>query len=156
MPFMQIGEKMRIGYDPDTGERGTQMRLVNETGSASVKGTVVAPDSSVDQAVVAIVADTPDPIGVIAEDGVADGSEVWCWMPGSLCQVLLEDGTAATRDNWVYVSQNDNGRADATTAAPPPGGGISELDTHFQEFGHSAESQASGTDVLCLIHFHVN
>lgn len=155
MPFIQIGDKMRIGYDPATGERGTQMRLINKTGSNSVKGTVAEADDAVDQAFDVIPANEPDPIGIVYESGVADGSEAWVWMPGSLCQVLLEDGTAATRENWVYISQTDAGRADATNSTPP-GGTISALEDHFEELGHAAETQGSGTDVLALIHFHVN
>lgn len=155
MPFMQIGDKMRIGHDPSTGERGTQMRLLNKTGAASVKGSLVESDNTVDQAFQLIPADDPDPIGIVYEAGVADGEECWVWVPQSLCQVLLEDGTATARENWVYVSENAAGRADGSNAAPP-GGTIAALETHFHEIGHAAEAQASGTDVLALIHFHVN
>jgi hypothetical protein len=148
-------DKVRIWVDSATGERGFQMKLTNKTGSNSVKGTVVEQSSTTDSAFSAIVADEPDPIGVVYEAGVADGSECWIWLPQSLCQVLLEDGSAATREYWVKVSDTDAGRADASNAAPP-GGTIAAIEDHFTELGHAAESQSSGTDVLCLIHLHFN
>lgn len=150
-----IGTKMRIGYDPATGEFGTQMKMANKTGAASVKGTVGEPSSTTDSAFQAITADDPDPICVVYEAGVSDGSAAWVWMVGSLCQMLLEDTTAATRAYWVKVGETTAGRADATNAAPS-GSVVAELEEHFHELGHAAESQASGTDVLCLVHFHVN
>ena len=148
-------DKLRFVYDTTTGEYGWQRKLTNKTGGASVKGTVYDQSSGTDDAVTAIAAGGPDPILVCYEAGVADGSEHWCWAIGSLCQVLLENSTAATRGYWVYVSQTAAGRADATNAAPP-GGTIAALENHFEEIGHAAESQGAGTDVLCLIHFHVN
>jgi len=153
-PFT-VEDMFRIVYDAQTGERGTQMRLVNDTGAISKKGDVIAASASVDSAVDQVVADTPNAIGVIAENDIPDGELVWVWMPGSLCQVLLEDGTAATVGYWVKVSDNDDGRADATNATPP-GGTINALEDHLSEIGHAAESQSSGTDVLCLIHLHFN
>ena len=155
MPFMQIGDKMRIGYDTVTGERGTQIRLTNKTGAASVKGTVLDQDDTVVQAGKIIPAGAPDPIAIVYEAGVADGSEMWCWVPGSLCRVLIEDATAATVGYWVKVSDTQAGRADATNASPP-GGTINALEDHLSELGHAAESESAGTDVLLLIHFHVN
>jgi hypothetical protein len=155
MPWVTIGDKMRIGHDTVTGERGTQMKITNETGTTSVKGTVLHQDATVDSAGDEIPADDVDPIAIVYEGDVADGSDMWVWVPQSLCQVLLEDTTAATRGYWVKVSDNDDGRADASNAAPP-GGTVPALEDHFSELGHAAESQSSGTDVLCLIHFHVN
>jgi len=150
-----VGDKMRIGYDDVTGERGIQMAMTNATGATSVKGDLVEQSSTTDSAFALITADAPDPIGVVAESGIANGSLCWVWTPQSLCQVLLEDGTSATRDYWVKVSDNDNGRADASNAAPP-GGTVASIEDHFSEIGHAAESQSSGTDVLCLIHLHFN
>ena len=155
MPWTQIGDSMRIGYDSGTGEYGIQMKLTNKTGSASVKGEIVEQSAGTDNAFDTIGADEPDPTHIVYEAGVADGSNAWCWCIGSLCQVLLEDSTAATRHYWVKVSDSAAGRADATNASPP-GGTINAIEDHFTEVGHAAESKTAGTDVLCLIHFHVN
>ena len=154
MPGVQ-SQKVRLFYDPTTGERGLQIKLINKTGAASVKGSVLSSSPGTDQGVELCPADAYDPMAICYEAGVADGSEMWCWMPGSMCQMLLEDGTASTRDYWVRDSVTVAGRADATNASPP-GGTIVALEAHSKELGHAAESKASGTNVLCLIHFHLN
>jgi hypothetical protein len=72
-----------------------------------------------------------------------------------IADVLIEDGTAATRGNWVYTSDAQAGRANATLANPP-GGGIPELDTHMREIGHCLQTVTAGNDKLarCLLHFN--
>lgn len=155
MPWTQIGDSMRIGYDDSTGEYGVQLKLTNKTSSASVKGTVVQVSTGTDRAFSLEEADGVDPTNIAYEAGVADGSDAWCWCIGSICEVLLEDSTAATRGYWVKVSDSAAGRADASNAAPP-GGTISAIEDHFSEIGHAVESKTAGTDVLCRINFHVN
>ena len=131
-----------------TGDGSSQCRLTNRTGAVSVKGTVVETSDAYDLAVKACGADEIDAIGVIMESGVADGDEVWVATSG-IAQVLLEDGTAATRNYWVRTSTTQAGRADATTAAPP-----GAVLTHFGEVGHSLQNVAAGTDQLCWIAMH--
>jgi hypothetical protein len=155
MAWIQISTKMRIGHDESTGEYGVQMKLENQSGSNSVKGTVVAPSGSDAESWDVITADDVNAIGVVYEGGVADGSECWVWMNGSVCQVLLEDGTASTVGYWAKVSDNDAGRADASNAAPP-GGTIGALEDHMSEIGHCMETKGSGTDVLAKIMLHFN
>jgi len=133
---------------------GYAVKLQNQTGAASVKGTLVEASSGTDLAVNTITADAVDCIGVIYEDGVANGSDVWV-VVGGVAEVLLEDGTAATRDYWVRTSETDAGRADATNAAPP-GGTVAAIEEHLAEIGHCLETVSSGTDVLCKILMHFN
>ena len=130
------------------------MKMVNKTGSASVKGTLVQASSSVANSFGIITADDPDPIGVVYESGVADGEECIIAIYGK-CQVLLEDSTAATKGYWVKVSDSENGRADATNAAPP-GGTINAIGDHFMEIGHCLEDVTAGTDKLCWVMMHFN
>lgn len=137
-----------------TVEGALVVQMLNQTGGASVKGTVVEPNSGAvaDRGVKAITADDPDPIGVVYESGIADGSLMWVVVSG-MAQVLLQDTTAGTRGNWARVSATQAGRVNSTAAAPP-GGGIAELDQHVRELGHCAESVGAGTDVLCWHHVH--
>lgn len=137
-----------------TDEGGLAISLINKTGAASVKGTLVRSDLGVDEAVVTCAAGEPDTIGIIYEDGVADGDAVLVVIYG-IAEVLLEDSTASTRGYWAAISTSQNGRADMSAAAPP-GGGIPEADRHFEEIGHCVESKGAGTDVLakCIIHFN--
>lgn len=137
-----------------TPEGGTAVRVINKTGSASVKGTVVGASSTTDDAFETVAANGVDPIGAVYENGVADGDYCWIVRHGR-CQVLLEDSTAATRDYWAKVSDTQAGRADITNAAPP-GGTIVALEDHFSELGHGAENVSAGTDKLAYIWMHQN
>lgn len=132
---------------------GVAVKLVNKTGAASVKGTIVRADATTDDAFTIAAIDELQSIGIVYEDGVADGSECWVVIYG-IADVLLKDTTASTHGNWVYVSDTA-GRAEATLAAPP-GGGIPELDIHMGEVGHALESIAGGTDVLARVCLHFN
>lgn len=140
----------RVGF---TVEGGIAIQLTNKTGGASVKGVVAAPESTTQRAFVACPADDPDPIGVVYESGIADGSLCWVVIAGTV-QVLLQDSTAGTRGYWSRVSASQAGRANATAAAPP-GGGVPELDQHVREIGHCMQNAGAGTNVLCwhIIHF---
>ena len=136
--------------DATTGERGWQMKIANGTGGNSVKGNVVVVDANADLSFDLEPADGVDPCAVVYEAGIADGSEAWCWMEGSICQVLLKDATAATRGNWARVAVDVAGRATMTSAVPAPPTDA----THFREIGHCIQSKDAGADVLALILFH--
>ena len=141
------GTRTRMHYDQTTGEWGLQVKLINKTGGNSVKGNIVNASTGTDMAYMQAGASSDEPIGVVYEAGVADGSYAWVWTgQGSVCQVLLKDGTASTRGYWVETS-NTAGRADATNSNPVP-------ETHWQEIGHCLESKTAGTNVLARILFH--
>jgi len=135
-----------------TPEGGIAVKMINDTGAPSIKGTLVNCSSSVDNGVTIETVEF-DTIGVIYEDGVADGQEVWVVVSGK-AEVLLADGTASTRGYWVYADAVD-GRANASLQLPP-GGTIQALENHFKEIGHCLETKTSGTDVLALIAIHFN
>lgn len=137
-----------------TAEGGYAVRLLNKTGSASVKGTLVEAASGTDKAFVLADASEVMTIGVVYEDGIADGSLCWVVTQGR-CQVKLQDNAAGTRYYWVRTSTSQAGRAVMLSA--PPGGGIPELDAHMAEIGHSIESvnaSASGALCYCMVHFN--
>lgn len=121
--------------------------MVNKTGAASVRGSVVEVSSTTDNAFQLAPTSSDEPIGAVLDDGVPDGS--FCRVvTGGTAQVLVEDGVAPTRGYWVSVSDTVAGRAQMT-AAPVPA-------THWNEVGHCLESKVSGTDVLawCMLHFN--
>ena len=148
---MGIGKHGHIKF---TQEGGIAQRYINKTGSVSKKGTAIEAGTVIDDSVQLVSADDADCIGIVYDDGIPDGDYIWVVTFGK-AEILLEDGTAATRGYWVRVSVTDSGRADATLAAPP-GGTINEIDNHFREIGHCLQSVISGTDklALCLIHFN--
>ena len=137
-----------------TKEGGFAVQMKNKTGAVSKKGTLVASSSAVDNAFIACPADVPTAIGVVYNDGSADGEDCYIVISG-IADVLIEDSTASVHGNWVVVGGTTDGRADAT-ATLPPGGLLADHDVHFGEIGHCLESKSSGTDVMarCLIHFN--
>ena len=135
-----------IGVTP-SGRLGFGMKLINKTGVASVKGTLVQADTTTDFAFKVCDADGDDCIGAVYENGIADGSNCLIIMSGAV-EVLLKDATASVHGNWV-ATHDVAGRADATAVTPP--GAVAG---HFQEIGHSIETKDADTDVLCEIIMH--
>ena len=93
-----------------------------------------------------------DAFGVVYEAGVADGSEAWIWVSGSICQILWKNSTSATMGNIALCADTDGRGIDTAN----PGGGLPGTDTHFKEVGHVLETNAGGTDQLVLVHIHFN
>lgn len=146
--------KTRFHYDSTTGERGFQLKIVNQTGATSVKGNSVCPSPTVDNAVqlTQTAENGLDAIGVIYEAGVAVGSEMWVWMNGSICEMLFVDGSAPTREYVAIGSDTVNGRCIAI-AVPTSTPGASE---HWREQGHIMQTKTAGTNVLALVCTHYN
>ncbi len=132
---------------------GVALKHINKTGAASVKGTIVEADGTTDDAFDVCDANGNHPIGVVYEDGIADGAECWIIIYG-VADVLLKDTTLSAHGNWVFVS-DVAGRADATLA-DPTAGGVAQLDQHMREVGHCLESKAADTDVLARVCIHFN
>jgi hypothetical protein len=132
-----------------TSEGGLALRLTNKTGANTVRGSVVEiyDDSAIDNAVTLSEANDIHPIGVMYDDGVADGSECWVVIAGR-CQILLKDGVAGVRGYWLGTSDTA-GRANCK--ADP-----ASQSEHMQEIGHCMQSISSGTNVLVygIIHFN--
>jgi len=149
-----MGVFIRMGERAITPEGGEARRILNKTGSASVKGTVVGISTVTDESFVVAPANSPQQIGVVYESGVADGSYCWVVTDGR-AQVLLKDSTSSTRGNFVKVSDDTAGRADATLS-DPPAGDTGALEDHMTEVGHALESKSGGTNVLCFIEIHRN
>ena len=136
-----------------TDEGGYAVSLINKTGAASVKGTLVAGHTSEDDSVMVAPIDSKAAFGVMFEDGVADGELCWIVVSG-IATVLLKDGTATTAGNWVVVSDTA-GRADATAIAPP-GGELIDAAYHFGEIGHSIQNVTAGTNKTARMVIHFN
>jgi hypothetical protein len=134
-----------------TADGGIAVQLLNKTGVASVKGSVVVA-GTVDDSFL-LQSNELNAIGAVYEAGVADGELCWVTFAG-IAYVLLADGTGSTAGYWVK-SHATNGRADAS-AALPTGSSFAEVENHFKEIGHSLESKVAGTNVLCKVMLHFN
>jgi hypothetical protein len=143
------GGNAKVGF---TAEGGLKVRLVNKTGAASVKGTLVRSDTNTSGGFIVAPGDSDECIGVVYESGVADGSECWIVVSG-IAEVLLKNSTGSLAGGWAYMS-DVAGRM--ITASDPPGGTIGALDNHMKEIGHSIQYHAGGTDVLVKIIMHFN
>lgn len=128
-----------------TAEGGLAVQMVNNTGAASVKGTLVEASPGINEGVILTTLDSVVPCGAVYEDGVADGELMYVAIAG-IVEVLLEDTLAGVRANWCDTSSNQTGRMDQH-AGPTPA-------THWQEIGHCLENKTAGTDVLCKITMH--
>jgi hypothetical protein len=141
--------KLSISEKAGINELGGYMvKLTNKTGANSIKGTVVYADPAVDNAFEINPIDGDMPIGVVYENGIADGSECWVVVSG-IAEVLLVDGQTSTRSYVAYSSNSVAGRIDISATIPAAA-------THFREIGHTLESKASGTSVLCKCILHFN
>jgi hypothetical protein len=144
----QTSTPERAKFTPDGG---LAVLLTNKTGAASVKGTVVTTGTVQDNSF-ALQAAEFEAAGIVYDSGVADGSECWVVVSG-IAEVLMKDGTAATRGFWTRCADTD-GRAESTAA--PTGIGALDVAEHFKEIGHCLESKAAGTDVLAKVLLHFN
>ena len=151
LSLLQHGGVFAIGYDSATNERGILCKFINRTGGNSVKGTLVTVSTTTDREVIKQVNEY-DVIGVVQESGVAEASEMWVWMNGSVCQVLYKNTVAATHGNILLAADTDGRAIDVAN----PGTGLPATDTHFKECGHVMESKTAGTDVLALACLHFN
>lgn len=133
---------------------GVAIKMINKTGTGSIKGTIVHQSSTFENSFNIESANGLDPIGIVYEDGVADGQECFIVAAG-VAEVLLQDSTTATKGYWVKVSDTQAGRADATNISPP-GGTIAAIEDHFSEIGHCREDKIAGVDVLAKIAVHFN
>lgn len=152
MAFIGITiNKIRHGYDPVTGERGTQMRVNNKTGAATIKGQVYCVSDTTDLSVKK-QDDEFDSTCICAESGIADGSDVWVWNIGSICEVLFEDGVSPVRE-YVAIAATTDGYADnipVPTSTP-------SSDVHWKEIGHVMESKTYvATPLTALVWTHYN
>ncbi|QHI72314.1 hypothetical protein [Aminipila terrae] len=132
-----------------TPEGGIYETFVNKTGALSIKGTIVIAGASVDNSVSIAPVDSQMPIGVIYENGIADGSPVKVVVYGK-AEVLLEDNATATSGFWCGVSTTQAGRMIQLNNVP----NTPQFNT---EIGHSLQTISTGsTDLLALVQLHFN
>jgi hypothetical protein len=143
------GSNGKIRFTP---EGGYAIKVINDTGANSVKGTIMEASKAVDEAVILAGIDDPDPMGIMYSDGIADGEEVWVVVSG-IAEVLYS--TAVTRGTFARVPETGDASATAGYAiaealpAPP-----FATNKHFQELGHPLESIGAPGLAKTIIHFN--
>ena len=136
-------------WNTDTGRFCNKIKLINNSGADSIKGTLVMAAHGIGYGWEVLPADGDDCIGVVGEDEIADGEETFIINSGSAL-VLLQNSTASTQGFWARSSLTVAGRADITNAVPP-GHGIVNVELHFHQLGHSVEDKVGGTNILAEI-----
>jgi hypothetical protein len=139
-----------IGSDAATNERGFLVKMINRTGKTSVKGELLSASTTADREVI-LCANEFDGLGIVQEAGVAEGSEMWVWVTGSVAQVLMKNNVAAVR-GYVALAADTDGRVNAIEV--PSSNPVAA--EHFKEIGHIMEAKSGGTNVLALVSLHFN
>jgi hypothetical protein len=130
-----------------TPEGGIAVKLTNLTGGVTIKGTVVAIDTTTDNAFKVGPANSDTPIGFVYNAGVADGEEALVVVLG-IAEVLMKNTIAPIHGYVAYMSDTA-GRADNAATIP-------DTTRHWRELGHVMESKAGGTNVLAKLIIHFN
>lgn len=149
-----MGRYRRIQRPRFTDLGSPFIELINKTGSASVKGTLISAGSASESFIIPTV--PYDVIGVVYETGKADGS--YCKVViGGLCEGLLQDNTTAGVGGWLRASSDVLGRIVNTTG--PEGLGALAADDHFKEIGHCLTqivTSDAGASKLVKFILHLN
>ncbi len=130
-----------------TPEGGLYQTFLNDTGTNSIKGTIVCASPLTDNAVSLAPASSILPLGVIYEDGVKQGGTVKVVVYGK-AQVLLKDGNAAVRGYWCGVSDVPGRMYQLLVPA--------DATEHFRQIGYSLESKSAGFNQLSLVQLNFN
>lgn len=133
-----------------TPEGGTYIWMINKTGAASIKGYIVQPAASTDNGAVYTIDGDIDPIGVVYDAGVADGSLMRVVVSG-IAEVYY--GTAVVRGTFSRVAVAADSVASGQAVNEPLPSSPFATDKHFQEIGHPIESKASGL-AKTVLHFN--
>jgi len=133
-------------------EHRFMVQMVNKTGAVSVKGDVVMPSDSTDNAVALIVQNEPDPIGIIYESGVADGDLVWVVCGGKAQVNFIGNATRGQLVRGFLTGDAGfiTGKALAESIPTSP----FATDKHFYEIGHVIESRTGAGLAWCMVHFN--
>lgn len=143
LPTIPLDVKTKSG-NSDIG--GFCIKLTNKTGGVTVQGQIVRvyTTTAVDDAFVVCGLNDTNPIGIVLEAGVADGSEAWIVVSG-IADVLCDAGGSGRGDRLI-TSGNIAGSADVWNV----GGAVA---THFQEIGHCIETRVGAGLARAVIHF---
>lgn len=144
-------ETMNVKLTP---EGGIANKYINKTGGVSVKGTVVAiyNTTAINNAVMKSTVDIPDAIGVIYEDGIADGKDVWVVTSGKAYVLFIGSTTRRHLARTFIVGDAGYVSGQALSEAAPTSPFAS--DKHFCEIGHVCESRTGAGLALVNLHFN--
>jgi hypothetical protein len=152
MSGYSLSDKIRFWYDPVTGERGVQVRVVNKTGGNSAKGYCVSPDGTTptDLGVIYTPVGVPDPVGIVY-DVVANGADMWIWISGIV--EIYVNGNATVRQFARVPATGDAVTTAGTLTNEAAPTSPFATDKHFQEVGHIFKARTGAGLTLAVLHW---
>lgn len=145
--LINISDKTAINSDG-----GIMVKLINKTGANTVKGEVVHANSGLDNSVIKIVINVPDPIGVFYESGIADGQEAWVVISG-IADVYFVGNTVRGYLARGFVTGEASYVAGQAIAEAVPSAPFA-TDKHFYEIGHVIQSRTGAGLAKTVLHFN--
>lgn len=130
-----------------TAMGGFAIKMTNKTGGNTVAGQIIRVYTltAINDAFTTCALNDTNPIGIVLDAGVSDGSEAWVVVSG-IADVLMDAG-GASRGDRIITSGNTGGSGDVWNV----GGAVA---THFQEIGHCIESRGGTAGLArCVLHF---
>lgn len=122
---------------------GYAVLLTNKTGSNTVAGQIVKASTTTDDAFILVGVNGTNPIGIVLETGVSDGSEAWIVVSG-IADVLVDAGGCARGDRLITGAIGGFATVNNAPAVA----------VHFQEIGHCIETRAGAGLARCISHFN--
>jgi hypothetical protein len=131
---------------------GIAVKLINKTGSASVKGYILDAHGSIDGAVKLVPVDEPDCIGCFLDSGVADGELAWVVVAG-IAEVYFSGSTVNGHYARVGVSADTGEAAGQAVSEAVPTSPFA-TDKHFAEIGHVIQARTGAGLAKVVLHFN--
>jgi hypothetical protein len=151
MPYVLQPDDLTNAKIAFTDDGGLAIRLINGTGADSVKGTVIHSHTS-DLTVEATPVNVPDAFGVVYEDDIANGQEMWVVIAG-IADVLFSNAPTAgylARTGLTVDTGEVAGQALSENIPTSP----FATDKHFCEIGHILETKAAAGLAKVNLHFN--
>lgn len=153
MPYVKQPDDLTNAKIAFTDEGGLAIRLINGTGADSVKGTTIHATST-DLTVEKSAVNIPDTFGVIYEDDIPNGSEMWVVVSG-IADVLFSNAPTSGYLARTPLNADDTGVKVAGKALSEafPTSPFAD-DKHFCEIGHILETKAEAGLAKVNLHFN--
>lgn len=133
-------------------EGGLLISLTNKSGANSIKGYLVKPSSTTDDAFTNCAVGDPDIIGIVYDNDIADGSSCRIVVSG-IAEVYFLN--AATHGNFARMcASGDAGAANGKAISEAVPTSPFATDKHFQEIGHIIQTTGGAGLARCVLHFN--
>ncbi len=145
--LVRFGDEVEAGGSTTkiklTSLGGYAIKLTNKTGNNSVAGQIVKASTTTDDAFALVGVNGTNPIAIILETGVSDGSEAWIVKSG-IANVLVDTGGCVRGDRLITGAIGGFATVNNAPAVA----------VHFQEIGHCIETRTGAGLARCVLHFN--